>query len=476
MRILLIYPHVGGSVLWMPIGLPFIAAELIRHGHTVAIFDRFAVQSRVGYDVAPVNAAMLDSIRTFKPDLIGLNTLTPLIYDTVDCVGLIRADFNGMIMAGGYHATALPELTLQRIPGLDGVVTGEGEFVFRRLADGEPPSRLPGVWWRDAETIHPPITPAVQIENLDELALPALGLMNMEFYTQRTDGVIRGHNLRAATLVTSRGCYRRCRFCAESLTYGNGVRFHSAAYTLDWIQRLVTDYSVDGLHFHDNDFLADEARGRDICEGLIRAGLHRRVKWSIQARAERLNPDIVKLFKSAGGILVEIGIEAGTQAELDRIAKGATIEMNTRAVRLCQKAGLDVHAYMLSSMEDETIPDLEKRLAWVKRARPTTFQWSKVYMYPGTALYREKGQDFFARSEWTKEAINTYYSDDSLSAISPEARRKWMARHFSPYFRRRWWLNAVHRYPWRTLTAIALAKLRQKLRRRIKQLRERFAI
>ena len=472
MRVFLIYPYLTVSTLWMPLGLPFIAAELRRRGHSVAIFDRFAVQAKVGRALEQVNRAMLSSIRDFRPDLIGLNTLSPLIHDTVECIALIRSNYTGTMVAGGYHATALPELTLRKIPGVNGVIAGEGEMVLARLADGESPASLPGVWWRDEEAIRPPVAPAPQIENLDTLALPALDLMDMEFYTQRTNGVIRGHNLRAATLVTSRGCHRRCRFCAESLTYGPGVRFHSPAYVLEWIQRVVADYSVDGLHFHDNDFLADEARARDICEGMVRAGLHRRLKWSIQARADRLSQDIARLLKSAGCVLVEIGIEAGTQAELDRISKGTTLRVNTSAVALCRKAGLDVHAYMLMGMEDETTADLEHRLAWVKRAKPTSFQWSQVAIYPGTALYQERGGDFFSKSEWTREAIEAYYSAYSLSTIPAEARREWMARRFRPYLRWYWWRDAIRRYPWGTLAAIAFSKLRARVQARIKRLKQ----
>ncbi len=462
MRVLLIYPFVGESMMWMPLGLPFIAAQLRARGHAVAIFDRYAIQRHVGATEQAVDRAMLDGIREFKPDLVGLNTLTPLIYDTAESAKLIRTEFAGMLVAGGYHATALPELTLLKIPELDGVVAGEGEFVFTRLADGESPRLLPGVWWREGGFVQAPAAPPAQIADLDSLPLPALDLMDMDFYTQRCYATIRGHNMRAATLVTSRGCYRRCRFCAESLTYGRGVRFHSAAYTLDWIQRLITDHAVDGLHFHDNDFLANEARVREICEGLLRQGLSHRVKWSIQARAERLTPEIAALLRSAGCVLVEIGVEAGTQAELDRVAKGSTVEENTRAVAICREAGLEVHAYMLNGMEGETIPDLEQRLAWVKQARPTSFQWSQVAMYPGTLLYREKGGDFFARSEWTREAISAYYSEYGLSRISPELRRDWMRRRADPFFRRFFWSDAIRRYPAQTLARIAWLGLRAK--------------
>jgi anaerobic magnesium-protoporphyrin IX monomethyl ester cyclase len=460
----LIYPYIGqNSTLWMPLGLSFIAACLRRDGHAVSIFDRYAVQSQVGHSRQAVDRAMLKHVRAFQPDLVGLNTLSPLIHDTVECATLIRSAYDGPIIAGGYHTTALPELTLRKIPALDGVVVGEGEVAVSRLASGETPWQVPGVWWRDGDEVRLPVAPAAQVEDLDQLPLPALDLMDMAFYTQRTDGVIRRHSLSAATLVSSRGCQRRCRFCAESLTYGRGVRCHSPAYILEWIQRVVTDYKVDGVHFHDNDFLVNEGRGQEICEAILAAGLERKIKWSIQARADHLSSEIARLLKRAGCVLVEIGVETGTQGELDRIAKGTTTEMNKEAVAVCRKAGLDVHAYMLTRLEGETIADLERRLAWLKKAKPTSFQWTGLAIHPGTVLYEEKGGNFFATHEWTEKAIAEHYRTD-LSAIPPDVRKRWMARHFGPYVRYHWWRHALGRYPLRRLVRLAWFKLRRKVR------------
>jgi anaerobic magnesium-protoporphyrin IX monomethyl ester cyclase len=468
MRVLLISPFSTGQFRWMPLGLAFMAAELRHRGHTPLIFDRHARQATTGENRAAVNAAMLACVRDFNPDLIGLSTVSQVIYDTVECAALLRTVFAGPLVAGGYHTTALPELTLQKIPELDGVLTGEGERVLAQLADGQTPGNLPGVWWRRDGVICPPAAPPQQIAVLDELALPAYDLLDTRFYTERSPFSIRGQHLSSLTLITSRGCYQRCRFCAESLTYGAGVRFHSPAYVLDWIQRAIADYGVDGLHFHDNDFLASAPRAREICEGLLRAGLHQKVKWSIQARADRLNPDLAALLRAAGCVLVEIGIETATQAGLNQIGKGTTLEMNAQAVAVCREAGLTVHAYMITGLENETLADLDQRLAWVKRARPDSFQWSPLAMFPGTPLYQAQGRNFFACSAWTQPAIEAYYAADELSAISVTERKTWMAHHLYPYLWRLKWQRTFRQTPlpkfvtlvFRRLVEILVAKIR----------------
>jgi anaerobic magnesium-protoporphyrin IX monomethyl ester cyclase len=453
LRILLIAPFFPlMPVRWMPLGLPFMAAQLRRAGHEAAVCDRFALQRLAGRGAAAADAAMLEQVRRYRPDLIGLSTISPAIADTVHCAALLRrSDFRGALWAGGYHATALPALTLRKIPELDGVVAGEGEEVLAKLASGVPPETLPGVWSRNGGAIRAPKTPRAQVAELDGLPLPALDLMDMGFYLERADYTIRGQSLRSATLITSRGCRFRCRFCAESLTYGKGIRFHSAEYVLAWIAKLLSEYPVEGLHFHDNDFLADERRAREICAGLQRLGLHRRLRWGIQARADRLTPELARLLRQSGCVLVEIGVEVGTQEELDRLRKGTTVDAGEQAVRLCRRAGLDVHAYMLQRTENETTADLEQRLAWLKRAAPTSFLWSDLMMFPGTPLYEEKGGDFFARSPWTEEAVAAFFAGDHFSGMPPEVRREWMRKRFAPFARRHYWRHAFGQLPLRSI-------------------------
>jgi len=83
-----------------------------------------------------VNEMLAAKVLSFKPDVIGFNTVSPLIYDTVECVSLIRPLFSGFMIAGGHHTTALPEESLRKIKGLNGVVAGEGEQSLVQFAEG----------------------------------------------------------------------------------------------------------------------------------------------------------------------------------------------------------------------------------------------------------------------------------------------------------------------------------------------------
>ena len=464
MKIMLIYPLPRlvqkPGPHWLPLGLSFIAASLLKEGHSVTIFDRFAAAASHSPLKEKINQLMLQEIKENKPDIIGLNTISPLIYDTAECAALIRPKYDGLIIAGGHHATALPELTLLKIPELDGVIQGEGELALARLAGGEHPLTIPGVWWKNGDTVSG--TPPEQIAELDKLPLPNLDLMDMAFYTQRNRTVIREQHLSAATLVTSRGCLNKCDFCSEHLTYGRGVRLHSPDYVLEWIRRIVADYRVEALYFHDNDFLVDRERAFQICEKLIKARLNRKIKFAIQARVNRLDPEILKILKHAGCSLIEMGIETASQDQLNAVNKNTFVDMNTKALQMCKKAGIAAHAYMMIGFAEETESDLANRQLWLNKAgKSFTYSVSLLRLYPGTKLYREKGGSFFEDNPWTAKGVNTYYNTDHLSAISFKERLMWLKKYSGPDQRRRKRLAILRWNSPLTLFKLSLARVKR---------------
>lgn len=435
-RILLIYPCTAPfnttKVAWIPLSLSFIGSALKKEGHLVSIFDRFALQTRTAKDRGQLNEAMIEHIQRFQPDLIGLNTVSPLIHDTVETVSSIRKVFNGTVLAGGHHATALPELTLLKLPGLDGVVEGEGEMPMIQIAKGEDPTTIPGVWWReeDGKVIH---SPPKQIENLDRLPLPALDLLDMAFYTKPSLNSIRGYYLSTLPMLTSRGCAYRCDFCCESITYGKGIRLHGLEYIIEWMKKVLADYRVEAVYFYDNDFLFDEGRSIEFCEKMLSTGLSKKVHWAIQTRVSRIHTNILKLLKKAGCVSIELGVESAQQNQLDHIHKATRVELSEKAIALSRREGISVHANMMTGFEGERVSDLEEGLRWLKRVRPNSFSWFPLMVHPGTQLYKSKGNGFFEEHEWTEENITRYYRCDFLSSVSPEKRQKWTKRYLAPY-------------------------------------------
>ncbi|MCX6090130.1 MAG: radical SAM protein [Candidatus Atribacteria bacterium] len=439
MRVLLIYPLTRQKkppqTHWIPLGLSFIASSLRKGGHTPAIFDRHARQAGIGIDKERMNAAMMEGINQFHPDLIGFNTVSPLIYDTSECIDLIKKKYPAVpLIAGGHHASALPALTLEKIPGLRGVIVGEGERALTRLADGDQPPQIPGVWWKNDQGNLSHSDPE-QILDLDSLPFPAFDLLDMSFYTRPTLETIRDHLLTTVSILTSRGCPYHCSFCSEHITYGRGVRYHSPEYVREWIQKLYQDYRMEGVYFHDNDFLIDEERARAICHEMIHSGLAQKIKWAIQTRASRIQRDLLPILKEAGCISIEIGIESFQQNELDQIDKHTLVQTNRQAIAFCRESGISVHAYLLSGFSGETLSDWNEKLKWIKTVKPNSFQISPLTIFPSTSRYQQHGHRFFETNQWDEKSVVSFFAPYQLSLISPSERKRWIRKQYIPYAR-----------------------------------------
>lgn len=418
--------------VWTPLGIISIAASLKEKGHEVAFFDRHAFSAVSASGKKWVDEMLVAKVIAFKPDVIGFNTVSPLIHDTVDCVSRIRPLFSGVMIAGGHHTTALPKESLEKIKGLNGIVAGEGEQAMVQFAEGNDPCHIPGFWWKksDGTISH---TPPVQIESLDDLPFPDYSLLDKRFYLKKNHVTIRGFFLSSLSMTTSRGCVRSCEFCSEFLTFGKGVRFHSPEYVEEGIRTLLTRYPIDGIYFHDNDFLVNFTRAEKICEVILRLQAKRKFQWSIQARADRINRNIIRLLKKAGCVIIEMGVESSLQKNLDAVGKKAKIERIEEAIALCRDEGMSIHAYMISGFEGETIETLKKELTWLKRVKPDSFSWSNLEIHPGTALYKRRGNRFFELQEWNRDTILRFHKQSLLSSIPPKMKENWLRKHYFPY-------------------------------------------
>jgi len=442
---------------WLPLGFAYIGALLKQRGHEVEVFDRYAAIDRLGQDAEKIDQAMLNAITIFAPDVVGLSTVSPMIHDAVHCAKIIRDVFNGTMLAGGHHATALPRLTMEKIAELDGVGIGEGEESLLALAQGKKPDEIKGLYWRKnfgKESFG-------RVEQLDLLPFPDFSLFDTDFYTRRTSSIIRGFHLSTLSMLTSRGCSQRCSFCTESLTYGGGVRFHSIDYITELVKRALKQYPhVEGIYFHDNDFMVDPARVENICRRFIETGLAKRFAWAIQARADRLKPALLRLMRKAGCIKMEIGVEAALQKNLDSVRKGTTVNVNEKALRLCRDAGISVHAYILTKTQNELLADLDFTLNWLKKNRPDTFSLHPLLRHPGSVLYKEKGNRFFESHDWTRENVLRFYNEDVFSKISPQERKKWALSRYNPFYKRhhriiRYKVNPLRKWPQMLYEALA---------------------
>ena len=430
MKVLLITPAAYNTTTrWIPVGLGYIAASLKKSHHSVRLYDRH-LQLNYLLDITVVNKEMKSEILSFKPDIIGFSTVSPLVYDTVETITYIRKFYDGIIIAGGHHATAMPGLTLENIPGLDYIAAGEAEYSLTELANGKAVESIPGIYTRNTD---PKTFKNSQIPDLNKLPMPDYRIFDMNYYTGANHGTIRNFYLKTAELISSRGCSNNCTFCSESLTFGKGVRYHSSDYVIENIENLLSNYDINGLYFHDNDFLTSRKHAEDICRSIIKRGLNKKVKWAIQAGTNRIDEDILKLLSEAGCVKIEFGMESISEEHLLGINKNRSVDLNEKVIRLCKKSNIRVHSYFMTGFKGETISDLNNLILWIKKFKPHTFLLSQTKIYPGTDLYQTSGNRFFETNDWSRENITKYFEMENFSEISKESRIEFNEKVLKPF-------------------------------------------
>lgn len=160
----------------------------------------------------------------------------------------MREAVGAKILIGGPHASALPE---EAIRHCNIVIRNEAEGNFADAVEG-----------RMADGIYD----GVYEKDLDALPLPAYRLLNMEYYLGLKDRIV-GHDVRAASLITSRGCPWKCTFCYNSFR-STPVRFHSAQRVVEEMEMLRRDCGANGFYFCDDEFILKPKRLAEICEYL----------------------------------------------------------------------------------------------------------------------------------------------------------------------------------------------------------------
>jgi anaerobic magnesium-protoporphyrin IX monomethyl ester cyclase len=325
-----------------PLGLCYVAAAFESVGAKVKIFDyivRRYTPEKLIYELG-----------LFDPDIIGTTSVTMNFEAAAFMLKTAKAAFpRAVVMMGGPHVSFDYENTLRKYPEIDIIVVGEGEQtiveMMRVIEDKKAWKKVCGVAFREGDTVV--FTGERElIRDIDSLPFPARHLLPMSRY------LAMGFPI---SIITSRGCPNRCIFCQGRRMVGSRIRSRNPQLVVDEIENLLA-YGFERINFSDDFFTSNARRVKEICRKIHDRGL--KFSWTVFARADSVDVDMLTVMRNAGCDTVFFGIESGNQEMLNRVRKRLKLDRIRKAVADCKAVGMTVFGSFIAGLPGESMDTL----------------------------------------------------------------------------------------------------------------------
>jgi radical SAM superfamily enzyme YgiQ (UPF0313 family) len=345
-----------------PLGLAYIAGALKRAGY----------ESRI-VDMQVDDTDIQDLIAAQAPKLIGFSVTTWTFKQVLEEAKRLKRRFpHRILVAGGPHATALPEQMLDG--GFDAVVRGYGEETIVELMENlnRPDywTNISGLSYKDQGDVqhNPKRAPPNSLEGLPS---PSFDLLDIERY-------------KWCSVSSSRGCSGRCMFCADSHLFSKRVLLRSPQSFVDELEWLYKEKGVRKFYFVDEQFTFDNSRAKQICRDIIQREM--KIEWLVNSRVDRVTTELLHLMKQAGCISIAFGIESGSDAILRRIHKGTRSQTALAAIRMAKAAGIRVKTSWIVGLPG-TFEEQMESIDLMQAMEPNHIDVFLLTIYPGTPLW-----------------------------------------------------------------------------------------
>ena len=362
-RILLIEPPfygLFGYERWhYPITLTLVGTYLEELGHDVMIYDAdkpsadfkslnrtevadnyYLYEKAIKDNEHPVWSEVKKTLEDFKPDIVGLTSISAKI-DSTNMVAQIARELYGnkiKIILGGAHV--------------------EGMHIMFPDYDFGP----------NYDYIVPHIPNLVNRKPNKNL------IMNLEEYSPA--------NL--SCLLTSTGCPNVCTFCCNS--YNRTLVYRNISSIREEVEEIKESFSgKESVYILDDCLFSNTKHFKAVTQIIKGTGL----QFTAGSRIMALSPQKIEDFIDCGGQRIYIGVESGSQRILDLIRKRLKVEETMKRAKWLNDFGIPWSAFFILGFPFETLDDLKLTEELIYAIQPTFVSLSRFTPYPGTQIYKE---------------------------------------------------------------------------------------
>jgi radical SAM superfamily enzyme YgiQ (UPF0313 family) len=307
----------------------------------------------------PTDEAFVTLLDEFRPDVIGFRSIVFFWEELRRLVGLAREHTNAAIVVGGPIVQAWKTVLLDRVPGIDVAVKGEGERVVPDLLQGRRFADTPGLLYREgSRVVETPDAP--EIADLDGLPFPAYDLVDLDRYRDQLSYAY--NHRRQGVLVTSRGCVYCCSFCFRSW---NGLRLRSAANVFEEIALLHGQHDISDFYIVDDIFNVSLKRAMELFDRLTAAPFKVRLYFVNGLRTDTVTKEFVDRAIAAGAIWFTYAVESASQEIQHLTRKNVNLDRARHIIAYTQRQDAVVNISTMYGFPGETPDQAQQTLDWL---------------------------------------------------------------------------------------------------------------
>ena len=439
LKVLLISPMYNSSIVAPCLGLGYLASALKKNGHDVLILD--GLREKIEYNPS-------------EWDIVGVSAMSTYFPECIEEVKKAKS-YGLKTIIGGPHIICDPIQSLID-SGADYAAIGEGERTMTQLAAGLPPAQVDGLaYWNNGKVVQSKQSDAMIGEtesgattflmkenmytlqvgklkrdfqlNIDDFGRPDWSSIDPRTYPVAPHGMI-AHAHPIAPIITTRGCPYSCTYCSAPITAGKRMRYRDPKNVVDEIEMLVNDFGVKEIQIEDDNFTLNRKHCITICEEILKRGI--KVLWSLPngVRIDKLDKEMLLLFKKAGCVSMALGIESANQRILDMIKKELNQEIVKKVVQDVADVGIETVGFFMIGFPTETKQEIENTINFALELPLTRAIFAKVTPLPGTELFDLWEEKYSETGKVDWKTFNYYQFDADWADCSFEEIAKLQTR------------------------------------------------
>lgn len=366
-----------------PAGVACLCQAVSDAGHTAMVADlNAAILNRLGKEISKdwtinrtytrqdfvndcygrfpdIIGSLLTKIKDSRAGIVGFSVSRSNRLFCERTAALVKKEFPDVrIVFGGPETFRMKQESYSQTFPADYFVTGEGEqAVVRILENGDAPK----------------ITEFLQSENLP--VYPKFVEFDLTKYGMKN----------ALPIVASRGCFKRCAFCAERHLF-RGYRFRPAEDLFSEIRYHYESRGTRHFVFTDSIFNGNPENTEKWADLVTGSGM--KITWEAQiAVRKRMGDSLLRKMKASGCVNLFVGLESGSDGVLQKMNKGYTVYEALCFLHRLAQVGLQYEVSLIAHYPGETQGEFLQTLEFIRsnpQAVKKIAQVSLFRKYPGT--------------------------------------------------------------------------------------------